>query len=30
LSACGINGCGPMLGSLCEAFNLLLLSFCFT
>jgi hypothetical protein len=30
LSACGISGCGPVLGSLREAFNLLLLSFCFT
>jgi hypothetical protein len=30
LSACGISGCGHVLSSLREAFNLLLLSFCFT
>jgi hypothetical protein len=30
MSACGISGCEPVIGSLREAFNLLLLSFCFT
>jgi hypothetical protein len=30
LSACGISGCASVLGSLREAFNLVLLSFCFT